>query len=373
MKITCVETIPVRVPIHPNLAIKSGRGGQHSLSPFLLVKIHTDDGIVGLGEASCTPRWSGEDQFTAQHFINQYFAPLLIGQDPTNLEEVCRLVMPAVSGNPFTKSAVEMALWDIAGKAAGKPVYELLGGKVREFVPIKWSVSGREPEKAAEIARWAIDKGFNSMKVKVGIDQQGDVARMAAVRAAVGTKPHIGVDANGGWKTADEAVKVIDHLAEFDLYFVEQPVPAGDHHGMAQVHGRVHFPIIADESVYTMCDAKNLAHAKAADVFSIYVGKAGGIRVARSIARYAESVGLSCTVGSNLEMGIGSAAMIHLAIATKGIHPEVFPCDIIGPFFYEDDLLTEPLPIKAGRAEAPSKPGLGVELNDEKVEKYRVK
>jgi muconate cycloisomerase len=373
MKITRVETIPVRVPIHPNLAIKSGRGGSHALSPFLLVKVHTDDGVVGLGEASCTPRWSGEDQFTAQHFINQYFAPLMIGQDPTKIDEVCRMIMPAAAGNPFTKSALEMALWDIAGKAAGKPVYELLGGKVREFVPTKWSVSGREPEKAAEIARWAKDKGFNSMKVKVGIDPEGDVKRMEAVREAVGTQVHIGADANGGWKSPDEAVRVIDHLAEFDLYFVEQPLTAGDIYGMAQVHGRVHFPIIADESVYTLCDAKNLAHAKAADVFSIYVGKAGGIRNARRIAEFAQSVGLSCTVGSNLEMGIGSAAMTHLALATKGIHPEVFPCDIIGPFFYEDDLRTERLPIEPGRARATNKPGLGVELNDEKVEKYRVR
>jgi muconate cycloisomerase len=211
------------------------------------------------------------------------------------------------------------------------------------------------------------------MKVKVGIDAEGDVARLAAVRQAAGTKVHIGVDANGGWKTADEAVQTIDHLAEFDPYFIEQPVPQGDHQGMAQVHGRVHFPIIADESVYTLCDAKNLAHAKAADVFSIYVGKAGGISRARAIAQFAQSVGLSCTVGSNLEMGIGSAAMIHLAIATKGIHPEVFPCDIIGPYFYEDDILTEPLPIQGGEARVTSRPGLGVELDEEKVARYRVK
>jgi muconate cycloisomerase len=281
--------------------------------------------------------------------------------------------MPTVAGNPFTKSAIEMALWDIAGKAAGKPVYELLGGKVREFVPIKWSISGREPEKAAEIARWARDKGFSSMKVKVGIDPEGDVKRMEAVRVAVGPQAHIGVDANGGWQSPDEAVNVIDRLADFDPYFVEQPVPAGDHHGMAVVHDRVPFPIIADESVYTLCDAQNLAHAKAADVFSIYVGKAGGIGCARSIAEFAQSVALSCTVGSNLEMGVGSAAMIHLALATKGIHAEVFPCDIIGPYFYEDDLLIEPLPIEGGKARATGKPGLGVELDDEKVEKYRVK
>src|SRR4029450_7459178 len=101
----------------------------------------------------------------AQHFINQYFAPQKIGQDPTKIDEVCRLIMPSIAGNPFTKSAVEMALWDIAGKASGKPVYELLGGKVRDFVPTKWSVSGVEPAAAAEIARWAVAQGFRAMKV----------------------------------------------------------------------------------------------------------------------------------------------------------------------------------------------------------------
>jgi muconate cycloisomerase len=373
MKIVGIETIPVRVPIHPNIAIKSGRGGQHSLSPFLLVKVRTDDGIVGLGEASCTPRWSGEDQVTAKHFIDQYFAPALIGHDPTNIDECGKAFHPTIAGNPFTKAAVEMALWDIAGKAAGKPVYELLGGKVRDSVATKWSVSGREPDKAAEIAREAIAKGFKKMKVKVGIDPESDVARVKAVREAVGRDVRLGVDANGGWRNVETAVNVINHLDEHDIYFVEQPVPQGDIHGMAQVHGRVHLPIIADESVYTLQDARNLAHAKAADVFSIYVGKAGGIRCAKRICDFAESVGLSCTVGSNLEMGIGSAAMIHLAVATSGIHPDVFPCDIIGPMFYEDDLLAEPLPIKGGEARAPEKPGLGVELDDAKVEKYRVR
>src|SRR5687768_18099941 len=106
MKITRIETIPVRVPLKPQFAIKSGRGGSHVLSPFLIVKIHTDEEITGLGEASCTPRWSGEDQFTAQHFIDNYFAPLLIGEDPNHIVELSRTVMPVVAGNPFTKSAI---------------------------------------------------------------------------------------------------------------------------------------------------------------------------------------------------------------------------------------------------------------------------
>src|SRR3982750_3334019 len=115
MKITRIETIPIRVPINPQFAIKSGRGGSHTLSPFLLVKIHTDEGIVGLGEASCTPRWSGEDQVTAAHFVNTYFAPLLLGETLTfdDIARVSAKFMSAVAGNYFTKSCVEMALWDI--------------------------------------------------------------------------------------------------------------------------------------------------------------------------------------------------------------------------------------------------------------------
>src|SRR5437868_10928774 len=135
MKITRLETIPVRVPIKPALAIRGGRGLSHSVSPFLLVRIHTYEGIVGVGEASCTPRWSGEDQVTAAHFINTYFAPLLVGETLRETADVDRLTTNysfPVAGNYFTKAGIEMALWDLLGKSLNKPVYELLGGKARE-------------------------------------------------------------------------------------------------------------------------------------------------------------------------------------------------------------------------------------------------
>src|SRR5437763_16501630 len=109
MKITAVETISVRVPLKPELAIKSGRGGSHDTSPFLFVRLHTDAGVVGLGEASCTPRWSGEDQVSAAHFIGTYFAPALCGRDPTRIDELSAAVFPLVDGNYLTKSAVESA------------------------------------------------------------------------------------------------------------------------------------------------------------------------------------------------------------------------------------------------------------------------
>lgn len=392
MKITRIETIPVRVPIKPELAIRSGRGGSHVVSPFLLVKIHTDDGLVGLGEASCTPRWSGEDQVSAAHFIQAYFAPQLIGESVDDVARLYATFSASVAGNYFTKAAVEMALWDVVGKAQGEPVWKLLARSMEQgagsttsgsslpapraplSVPTKWSVSGVEPAKAAEIAKWAVGQGFSRMKVKVGIDPDSDLARVRAVREAVGAGVKLGVDANGGWTTPRIAIETIRRLCdECDIYFAEQPVPAGDHGAMAEVRRNVQVPIIADESVYTLADAKMLARAEAADVFSIYIGKAGGIEPAREIADFADSAGIKCTIGSNLELGVGSAAMIHLALATSGIDADTFPCDIIGPLFYEDDVLAEPLQLSGGVAKLHDRSGLGVELDDEKVEKYHVR
>lgn len=378
MKITRIETIPVRVPIKPALAIRGGRGLSHSVSPFLLVKIHTDEGIVGVGEASCTPRWSGEDQVTAAHFIDRYFVPLLVGEALDDIGRLTSKFTAAVAGNYFTKSAVEMALWDIVGKAHGKSVWQIARNDSSVpavfTVPTKWSVSGVEPAKAAEIAKWAVELGFSKMKVKVGIDPRGDLARVRAVREAVGPAIKLGVDANGGWPTPEIAIERINQLCDdCQIYFAEQPVSAGNPATMAEVRRNVSVPIIADESVYTLDDAKILARAEAADVFSIYIGKAGGIGPARAIAEFAKSVGIKCTIGSNLELGVGSAAMIHLALSAPGIDAETYPCDIIGPLFYEDDVLAEPLPIVGGSARVHDRPGLGVELDDEKVEKYRVR
>jgi len=370
MKITHIECIPVRVPIRPEVAIRA-KGGMHSVSPFLLVKVHTDEGLYGLGEVSCTPRWSGEDQFTAAHFVRTLLEPALVGEDPREIERLSARMRGALAGNPFTKAALEMALWDIAGKAAGVPVYRLLGGPVRESVPIKWSISGVEPERAAAIARWALEQGFETVKVKVGIDAEQDVARVRAVRAEIGDKVRLGVDANGAWTPA-EAVTMIRRLEEFGIYFAEQPVPAGDVGWLAEVRGQVSVPIVADESVYSPQDAMGIVKAGAADALSVYVGKAGGIAGAFAIAAIADAAKLGCTIGSNLELGVGTAVMIHLAMAAPGITGEQYPCDIIGPLYYTDDILTEPLPLVRGRALAIDRPGLGVELDEEKVKMYRV-
>jgi muconate cycloisomerase len=231
-------------------------------------------------------------------------------------------------------------------------------------------VTGKEPALAAEIACWAVAQGFDTLKIKVGIDPAGDVERLKAVRSAVGPSIRLGVDANRGWST-HVAIRTISRMYDYGIAFAEQPVSSSDVRWLADVRNHVSVPIIADESVFTLEDAMLVVRAQAADVLSVYVGKAGGIGQARKITAVAEAAGLACTVGNNLEMGIGNAAKIHIALASSAVAAEEFPCGIISPFFYEDDLLVEPLPITGGRAQVHERPGLGVELDAKKVARYR--
>ena len=191
MKITDIETIPVDVPISPDRMIIGARG-PHDRSPFLIVRVHTDEGLVGLGEVSCTPRWSGEDSDTARHVCERYLTPCLAGQDPTDVTRLTDLMGAAIVGHYFTKAAVEMALWDVLGKAHGVPLYRLLGGPARPGIRTKFSVAAAEPEVAAGIASWACSQGFTAMKVKVGTGLADDIARVAAVRAAIGGDVKLG-------------------------------------------------------------------------------------------------------------------------------------------------------------------------------------
>jgi L-alanine-DL-glutamate epimerase-like enolase superfamily enzyme len=370
VQIRSIETIPVLVPIRPEFQIR-GSLGFHAESPFVILRVHTDEGLTGLGEVSCTPVWSGEDSVTATHVIKSFLEPALQGEDPRDIERLTAKMRRAVAGHPFTKSGIEIALWDILGKAAGLPVYRLFGGAIRARVPIKMSVSGAEPRRAAELATWAMNKGLKALKVKVGIEPEGDVARVKAVREAIGPSVRLGVDANGGWSVRVAIETIRRMAAECNIYFAEQPVAPVDVQWLVDVRKNVPVPVMADESCYTLQDAMALTRAGAADILSIYVGKGGGIGPARKMAAVAEAAGLTCTVGSNLELGIASAAMTHLATATPGIGAEEFPCDILGPLGYEHDLLKDPIDFKDGSVKAPEGPGLGIELDEKMLARYR--
>jgi L-alanine-DL-glutamate epimerase-like enolase superfamily enzyme len=370
MKITRIEPIPVCVPLKKGLTAKTAHG-EHVTSPYVLVKVHTDAGIIGLGEATISGLWSGETQAGTVAVINEYLAPQLIGKDPRDITAARRAMDFVIKMNPFTKSAIEIALWDIAGKAAGLPVYQLLGGKVRDRIRIKLVVWARDVAGSQAMAEGHLKLGVSCVKVKTGLDPVTDVARVRAVREVAGKDIPVTIDSNCGW-TIQQAKWCLRQLEDAHLLLAEQPIPAGDPAGLAEVRASTPTPIMADESVFTLQDAWLLTQHRAADILSIYPGKHGGIAATAEIIAVAKAAGLRCTIGSNLELGIGTAAMLHVAAAFPEVDTDTFPADTIGPFYHDADLITQSLDLGPPYAIVPNGPGLGVELDEEQLKRFRV-
>jgi muconate cycloisomerase len=364
MKITAVHAEPISGQVQRDLAIISSLG-EHLVGQYVLVRIQDDGGREGLGEASVTCVWSGETQVGTIAVVREILAPLLIGADPFDSEWISKRMERAAFANSFAKGAVEMALLDLQGQNLGVPIYQLLGGRDGhgEGIRLKFVVGAVEPDLAAQRALRMVERGWRAIKVKVGrhAHPQADVDRLRAVREAIGPNTWLSVDANGGY-TADQAIWVAPRLEELDVALFEQPTPRGNHAAMAAVRRRSGIPIMADESVFTPQDALDVIRAEAADVLSIYPGKHGGIRPAQQIAKLAEAAGIPCTIGSNLEREVATAAMAHVTVATANIQCERFPGDLIGPLYFEHSLAKTPLRYEADRLWVPQTPGLGVQV-----------
>lgn len=370
MKIARIEAIPVRIPLKKGMVTKTAHG-EIALSEYVIVRIYTDEGIIGLGEATLAPLWTGETWQGCMSVLETLIGPALLGQDPLAIT-VCRQLMDrCVKLNPFTKAAVEMALWDIAGKTAGLPIYQLLGGKVRDSVRLKMMVGAFDLDRSRSLAEKFLDWGLTCIKVKTGINPQEDFDRVRTVRELAGPGIKMTIDSNCGWSLI-QAKETLRRLAEFELSISEQPIMPGDPVAMREVREASTIPIMADESVFTLQDAWNLTVHRAVDVLSIYPGKHCGIAGTVEIANVAKSAGLKCAIGSNLELGIGSAAMLQVAVALPEIDSELCPADIIGPHYHEADLLTVPLTLGPSHAQCPTGPGLGVELDEAQLKHWRM-
>jgi L-alanine-DL-glutamate epimerase-like enolase superfamily enzyme len=370
VRVTAIEAIPVRVPLKKGMTTRTAHG-DHVTSDYVVVRVKTDAGLEGLGEATVSAIWSGETSASCVSAVEGLLGPALVGSDPTAVRRARGVMDRVLKFNPFTKAAVEMALWDLAGKAAGLPVYRLLGGKVRDVIPTKMMIGAFEIARVRSLAEEFLARGVRCLKVKVGLDLEGDVARVRAVREVAGPDVPVTVDANCGWNVTT-ARRALGRLRAFDLLVAEQPIAPGDNAAMAELRRLSGIPIMADESVWTAAEAWNVLSAGAADVISIYPGKNGGIAASMEIAHVAEAAGVVCHMGSNLELGVGSAAMLHLACAVPSIDSETYPADILGPHYHESDLLTEPLALDPTGARVPEGPGLGVTLDEEKLAKFRV-
>ncbi len=369
MKITRIEAIPVCVPLKKGLTARTAHG-ELATSPYVIIRVYTDQGLIGLGEGTISPLWSGETQQSTIAAIRDYLAPALIGKNPLELTAIRKTMESIIKLNSFTKAAIEMAMWDIAGKAVGLPVCQLLGGKVRDRIRIKLVVWARDTAGSVAMAEQHLAMGVTCIKVKTGLDPESDIARVRAVREVCGPDIPVTIDSNCGW-TVQQARYCLRELTDSRLLLSEQPIPPGDRAAMAEIRRDSPCPIMADESIFTLQDAWLLSVHRAADIFSIYPGKHGGIAATGDIVAVARAAGLRCTIGSNLELGIGTAAMLHVAAAFPEVDTDSFPADTIGPFYHEADLIKEPLDLGPPAAVVPSGPGLGVELDEVQLKKWR--
>ena len=357
MKITSVHTIPVRTPMREPLVWP---GGTRLSASGLLVEIHTDEGIVGVGEAP------GPTLPTIQTIIEAELTQFLVGQDPRRTEWLVHRMEEFTRNwsriGAYAIAGLEIALLDIKGKALGVPVADLLGGFCRTRVPVVGYLFIDDPEANARKAAAFVDAGYTELKLKVGRDFGQDHDTIAAIRDAVGSDVKIRIDANMIW-SVPAAIKWIRGLEKFDLQYVEQPVPDFDVAGMAQVRRSVGVPIAADEGCTDIRSALELIRAEACDVFVVYPSEAGGLTRARQIAALADAAGKWCAIGSWAELGAATMANAHL-VASSSNFP--FASDTHYPL-QELDVLTEPVEMSDGSIEVTGAPGLGVEVDREAV------
>jgi muconate cycloisomerase len=369
MRITHIETFPVRISLiaarHMITAL-----GTHTESRYLLVRVGTDAGIDGAGEATVMPTWSGETVWGTRALIERVIAPLLIGCDPHDLAGIERRLDSATRHNWFAKAALEMACWDIQGKAAGKPIYELLGGAIRPLaVRCRFSMGAYETERARTRARELVAEGFDTIKVKVGGRPEKDMARVRAVREAIGPERALTIDANCGWDV-DTAIACVNALADCKIALDEQPTPDGDYAGLARVRRETTPAVMADDICFDLAHARELIRNECCDVISVYPGKNGGIRKARVIAEFAAHHGVACSIGSNLELDVGTAAMAHLVVACPNLQVEKYPGDMLGPVYHEARIVKDPIDIRGPVVTITNRPGLGVEVDWQRVREY---
>src|SRR6266508_1156208 len=336
---------------------------------FVFVRLETADGLVGWGEAACLggPTWSEESSESIAATIERYIVPWLVGRDASGIEVLSREMVRRVQGNPFARAAVEMALWDLNGRALGVPVHRLLGGRVRDRVPLSWSLAVASPE---DELREAIDKaarGHRIFKIKTAARSVSeDVERIRAIRAAVGPDVRLRVDANQGWDRVT-ALKAIRAIEPYDLDFVEQPVPRWDFEGLAEIGRRVNVPIMADESCFSPQDALALARLGGVSILGLKLTKSAGILGTMAIARIAEAAGRGCYVGCMIETSLGTAAYLQVALAAT---PVTWGCELFGPLLLTGDVVRRPVEYADGCILAVDGPGLGVEVDEAALKEW---
>lgn len=365
MKITRVEPIAVSLPMRQPIKMA---GVELTAADNVLVRLETDTGVVGWGEAASAPSMTGE---TVESMVAavRYLKPLLIGSGLEDPSELSRRMDRALYGNAGAKSAVEIAAHDALGKSLGKPVYALLGGARRERIPMLRMIAASDVRADVEEARRCKAEGYVAFKVKVGTgDPERDADRTRRVCEAIRGGVLISADANQGW-SPEQAIRYVRALEGAGLDFFEQPVMGDDLAGMARVAAASSIEIGCDEGVHHMEDLRRHHEARAAHGASLKTIKLGGIAPVCRAAALCETLGLKVNLAGKMsESGIATAAVLHIAAAVPSL---AWGVSLTSPYLAED-VLAQPLGFSGGHAQVPTGPGLGITVDEERVRKFAV-
>jgi len=362
MRITGIEIHPLRIPLK---GVFRNAHDTKTRQDSVVVCVRTDEGVTGVGNVDPDPGHS-EESFDQTLKALRTLAPGLTGSDPLNLSAALELMDRCLPRHLDAKAAVEMALFDLKGKALDQPVHSLLGGRLKDEVLLNGWIGLLEPDEAAREALGWRDRGFGSVKIKLGAGVESDRDRVAAVRGAVGAGLKLRVDANEGYDVG-EAIRLGRTLAPLDVTLFEQPVSRSDYAGLARVRRGIDIPVMADEAIVGPETLVEVIRKEAADIVKVKVMKQGGILRTLRMVHMAEAAGIRCVIGHGFGLTINTLAELHVAASCANI---MDGCESVGPLKMAGDVVEQPLDLRQGRVPVPDGAGLGAELSTAELARW---
>lgn len=369
MKITHLELSHIRIPFATPYSLSKAYGVLEN-AEAIIFKVHTDQGIVGLGEADPMNPFTEETPRSVMTIMQDVIAPRIIGRDPTQMGMLEADLDTAVHGNTTARGGVNMALNDIVGKAYGLPAHALFGGSKHQQLPILWGIGSGTPDEDIEAIGALIEKGCQTVMVKMGaLPIRDEINRMISIRERFGREIFIIVDANQGWEVS-ETLKFIQQTKNHPPDLIEQPVRHWDFRGLKQIRQHALCPVSADESVTSVYDAARLTQEDTVDVFSIKVSKNGGMNRSKQIASIADAFGIKCLMNSMLEFGISQAASLHVGCTLSNLLDMGHAYGSV--IRMSDDVTDFSRYVTGATVLVPQGSGLGITLDEDKLKKYQI-
>ncbi len=364
VKIKDMRVHRIKVPVK---AVHSHGSGDVDSINSVVLELQSEDGKTGWGEASPWPVFTGTSE-AAEAALDVHLRPLIVGADALRRERIMSQADRTIVGGNEAKAALEMALLDLAGKSLGLSASQFLGGRQRDSIPVSFTVANPDFEEDLEIIEHLVGLGVRIFKLKTGFaDHRFDLMRLEKIREIHGDSLRLRIDYNQGLKPT-EAIRRLRDMEAFDLCFIEQPAPMRNLEALAAISRAIDTPVMADESVFDPREALTALRMDLCDIFSLKIMKSGGIRRAQEIAAIAGAAGIGVYGGCMFETGLAHLAGAHL-VATV---PEIdLGCEFYMPSYYaKDDILAEPFPIRNGAVHLPDTPGLGIDVDREKLARY---